>query len=168
MGLTIRKAYDSPEAIRELFTEYTAILVAGDSNYWFESGECHDVEIAHNVFTDACLGSYYQFCDGVISISPVVPKPRTDLPYHKNIRIHDNLFDTVGVPVLYAFSCGGLEFTNNRIFKSYASTKWHQNDCRIKLRYCVDADVSGNEWIGKFDFGNEVILDGENLNIITE
>ena len=30
MGLTIRTAYDSPEEIRELFTEYTAILVAGD------------------------------------------------------------------------------------------------------------------------------------------
>ena len=30
MGLVIRSAYDSPERIRELFTEYTALLVKGD------------------------------------------------------------------------------------------------------------------------------------------
>lgn len=30
MSLVIRSAYDSPEEIRRLFTEYTAILVAGD------------------------------------------------------------------------------------------------------------------------------------------
>ena len=129
----------------------SAILVAGDSNYWFESGECHDVEIAHNVFTDACLGSYYQFCDGVISISPVVPKPRADLPYHKNIRIHDNLFDTVGVPVLYAFSCGGLEFTNNRIFKSPSCPSAENRDgAQIRLVSCVDVTVKDNQWIGGF------------------
>lgn len=30
MSVTIRPAYDSPDEIRQLFTEYTAILVAGD------------------------------------------------------------------------------------------------------------------------------------------
>ena len=47
----------------------SAILVAGDSNYWYESGECHDVEICGNTFTDTCLSSMYQFCDGMISIN---------------------------------------------------------------------------------------------------
>lgn len=126
----------------------SAILVAGDSNYWFESGACHDVEIAHNVFTDACLGSKYQFCNGVISICPVVPQPDIDKPYHRNVRITDNVFDTVGVPVLYAFSCAELTFSNNRIFKSPSAAGGEADG--IRLSYCNNVSVSKNEWIGLF------------------
>ena len=127
----------------------SAILVAGDANYWFESGACHDVEIARNVFTDACLGSEYQFCDGVISICPVVPQPDVDTPYHKNIRITDNVFDTVGVPVLYAFSCERLDFSNNRIFKSPSFVTSEAE--RIKLSYCSSVVIAKNKWFGQFD-----------------
>jgi hypothetical protein len=126
----------------------SAILVAGDSNYWFESGACYDVEIARNVFTDACLGSEYQFCNGIISICPVVPQPDIDKPYHKNVRITDNVFDTVGVPVLFAFSCADIVFCNNRIFKS-PSLKVDEK-AKIKLSYCNNVSVSKNEWIGLF------------------
>ena len=127
----------------------SAILVAGDSNYWFESGACRNVEISRNVFTDACLGSEYQFCDGVISICPVVPRPDVDKPYHKNIRITDNVFDTVGVPVLSAFSCENLDFSNNRIYKSpsYSVAKI----AKIKLSYCNNVSVAKNDWIGQFN-----------------
>ena len=126
----------------------SAILLSGDSNYWFESGACHDIEISRNVFTDACLGSKYQFCDGVISISPVVPRPESDKPYHKNIRITDNIFDTVGVPVLSAFSCTDLAFCNNLIFKS-PSLKMDET-AKIKLSYCNNVSVAQNKWIGLF------------------
>ena len=126
----------------------SAILVAGDSNYWFESGACHDVEISRNVFTDACLGSIYQFCDGVISICPVVPRPDADKPYHKNVRITDNVFDTVGAPVLAAFSCEDLTFSGNRIFKSPSC---HTDEtAQIKLSYCNNVSVANNDWIGQF------------------
>ena len=128
----------------------SAILVAGDSNEWFESGECHDVEIRNNVFTDACLSSMYQFCEGVISICPVVPEPKTEIPYHKNIRITDNIFDCAETPVLYAFSCDGLTFARNRILKSPAAEKWHPANWRMKLSYCRDVVLEQNEWIGLF------------------
>lgn len=136
----------------------SAILVAGDSNYWFESGECNDVEISHNVFTDACLGSIYQFCDGVISICPVVPAPELDKPYHKNIRITGNVFDTVGVPVLYAYSCAGLEFTGNRIFKSPSAALAENDPRQLRLSYCNGVTVRDNLWVGM----GEVSCDGEN------
>lgn len=129
----------------------SAILVAGDSNHWFESGECHSVEISRNVFTDACLSSIYQFCDGVISICPVVPEPDTDKPYHKNIKITDNVFDTVGVPVLYAFSCLNLEFSNNRIFKSPSNPQNAKQDTPIRLSYCNRVCIEDNQWIGNFN-----------------
>jgi hypothetical protein len=129
----------------------SAILVAGDSNYWFESGECHDVEISHNVFTDACLRSKYQFCDGVISVCPVVPKPELDKPYHKNVRIAENVFDTVGEPVLSALSCANLSFTGNRIFKSPSSSKPVEDKPQISLSYCNGVSVCDNQWIGDFE-----------------
>ena len=48
MGLTIRTAYDSPEEIRELFTEYTAILVAGDPAFQhYLDLQNYDREIEH-------------------------------------------------------------------------------------------------------------------------
>ncbi len=137
----------------------SAILVAGDSNYWFESGECNDVEIRDNVFTDRCLSAMYQFCQGIISICPVVPEPLTSRPYHKNIRIIDNIFDSADTPVLYACSCGGLTFSENRIFKSYSADKWHPGDFGIKLSYCRDTVLKDNEWIGKFNFGQLAVTE---------
>ncbi len=129
----------------------SAILVAGDSNYWFESGECHDVEISDNVFTDLCLSSMYQFCDGIISICPVVPKPEAELPYHKNIRIFGNKFDSPATPVLYAYSVGGLEFKDNIIFISPAAEKWHPTDTWMKLCYCRDVSIKDNTFVGECD-----------------
>lgn len=142
----------------------SAILVAGDSNYWFESGECHDVEISHNVFTDACLGSKYQFCNGIISITPVVPTPDVDKPYHKNIRITENVFDTAGAPVLFSFSCERLVFRNNRIFKSPSSPKVTEAKAPIQLSYCKDASISENQWIGHFDLLECAVDHCENVN----
>ena len=128
----------------------SAILVAGDSNYWFESGECHDVEICDNVFTDACLSSMYQFCEGMISICPVVPEPDVKTPYHKNIRIHHNVFDTPDTLVLYAFSTDGLTFCDNRIYRSTCAEKWHPGEHLIKLSHSRNVDIRDNLWVGPF------------------
>ncbi|MBQ9806942.1 MAG: right-handed parallel beta-helix repeat-containing protein [Clostridia bacterium] len=133
----------------------SAILVAGDSNYWFESGACCDVEITRNIFTDDCLSSMYQFCHGVISICPVVPKPMREKPYHTNIRITDNRFDSADVPVLYAFSCEKLLFAKNRIFKSPSAGKLREANHAVNLSYCSDVLIEKNEWIGGFgDFAS--------------
>ena len=110
--------------------------MSGDSNYWFESGECHDVEITGNIFTDKCLSAGYRFREGVIGIAPVIPSPELDLPFHKNIRIHNNVFDYADTPVLYAFSCEGLSFRENCIFRSPVGDACRTIDRRMYLRYC--------------------------------
>ena len=128
-----------------------AILVAGDSNYWFESGECHDVEIWDNVFTDACLTSTYQFGEGVISVCPVVPEPLTDRPFHKNIRVHHNTFDTADTPVLYAFSAANITFEHNRIYRSPAAEPWHPKaKGLIRFDHCLQGTVRDNLFVGPF------------------
>ena len=141
-----------PVVIRNNYFESSgaAILVAGDSNHWFESGECHDVEICGNVFADSCLSSMYQFCSGMISICPVVPAPDLATPYHKNIRIHDNIFDSPDVPVLYGFSCAGLSFTHNRIYRSPRAEKWHPGNALMRLEYCPGAVIEENTVTGDF------------------
>lgn len=141
-----------------------AILVAGDSNGWFESGECHDVTIKGNVFTQNCLSSMYQFCEGVISVCPVVPKPRIDKPYHKNIKIINNVFDSASVPALYAFSCKDLVFSGNKIFGSPSAHKWHPCENIMKLEYCLDATISDNIFVGETELSlNPKIENCENV-----
>lgn len=137
----------------------TAILVAGDANYWYESGECHDVEIKNNVFTDACLSSEYQFCEGIISICPEIPVPELDKPFHKNIRIIENVFDTDNKTVVYGFSCLGLTFAGNRIYKSTWTSKTNAAEAAIRLRYCSSVVIKDNCWIGKFDYEKKLLAD---------
>ena len=146
----------------------SAILVAGDSNYWFESGECHDVEITDNVFTDVCLSSMYQFCDGMISICPVVPEPDVNLPFHKHIRITGNTFDSPDTPVLYAYSCADLTFIGNRIFHSPCAPKWHPGDWRIKLDHVKGAVLTENLWVGDFGGLSHCIKADSCENIIAD
>lgn len=145
----------------------SAILVAGDANGWFESGECHDVEIAGNVFTDSCLSSMYQFCEGVVSVCPVVPDPKPDKPFHKNIRIHDNIFDSPDVPLLYGFSCDGLRFENNRITKSPRAERWHPGRALIRLRHVRGAVVRGNIWTGHFTL-DRISADPDTCTLTTD
>lgn len=143
----------------------SAILIPGIADNfddWFESGECHDVEIRNNIFSDKCLTSAYQFTEGVISISPKMSDPDIDKPYHKNIAIYDNVFDVAETPLLHAFSCKNLSFKNNRIFKSPSADRWHQNQSFITLKYCVDADIKNNDFVGEFK--NKILK--ENCNNI--
>ncbi len=156
-----------PVLIAENYFESSgsAILMAGDLLDWHESGPCYDVEIRDNVFTDRCLTSMYQYCEGVICIHPQVPEADVNTPYHRNIRITNNIFDTADTTVLYAISCGGLTFADNRIYKSYAAPKWHPGEAAIELHYCREGALSHNKWIGKFGF--ERILDMECCEMIS-
>ena len=128
----------------------SAILVAGDSNGWYESGECHDVEICGNTFTDTCLSSMYQFCEGIISVCPVIPTPDVKMPYHKNIRIHHNVFDTPDTPVLYCLSTDGLTFNDNIIYRSTCSEKWHPGQHLFNLTHSRNVDIRDNTWVGLY------------------
>lgn len=122
----------------------SAILISGDANGWYESGAVKDVTIRNNTFNDSCLTSMYQFCEGIISISPVIPKPEAAKPFHRNIRIEDNTFHPFDYPVLYAFSTDGLTFTNNKIIRSTRFAPFHKTKYMFKFDYCKKIVVSKN------------------------
>lgn len=141
-----------------------AIFVAGDSNGWYESGAVKDVTIRRNQFID-CNSSSYQFCDAVISIHPEVPQP-SKVPFHRNIRITENVFTTFDPAVLWAISVDGLTFQNNKIiasstFKSYLGRKEG-----LTLINCENVKVSGNMLDPLFK-GRTALVQGGNPETIS-
>ena len=126
----------------------SAILIAGDANGWYESGAVNDVTITNNIFWDACMTSMYQFCEGIISIYPIVPKVDPQKPYHRNITIERNTFHAFDYPVLYALSVDGIRFTKNRIVRSHKFEPFHERKHCLTFEACKNAEVSGNFFEG--------------------
>jgi hypothetical protein len=138
-------------------TSGSAILIAGDANYWFESGAVKDVTIRNNTFKAPCNSSPYQFCEAVISIMPEIPKPDSSKPFHRNITIESNRFFPSDYPVLYAFSVAGLRFINNHIERSYLYQPWHSSKHMIVANACKQVQITGN-FMGKDVLGRDVEL----------
>ncbi|MBS1705177.1 MAG: right-handed parallel beta-helix repeat-containing protein [Armatimonadetes bacterium] len=121
----------------------SAILIAGDANGWYESGAVTDVLIQKNLFEN-CLTSDYQFCEGIISIDPEIPKEGGPA-FHRNIRILDNTFLTFQNSVLWAKSVDGLEFSRNRIKGSRSYVPWHPTKEGFTFIDCQNVRVTGNQ-----------------------
>lgn len=147
----------------------SGILIAGDANYWYESGACTDVIIRNNHFNE-CVSSMYQFCEGIISICPEIPQPALDKPFHRNIRITDNTFTAFDYSVLYALSVDGLEFSNNRIIRSYMYEPYNKHHHMINLEYCQNVRIENNTLIGEVlgqDIHTKGMNSGDNLEEVT-
>jgi len=137
----------------------SAILIAGDANQWFESGGVKDVLIRNNHFTDECLTSMYQFCEGVISIYPEIPEIDPAQPcFHRNIRIENNLFNLYDYPVLYARSVDNLSFSGNTLTRSHLYEPWHPRKVSITLEACKNVNINNNQ-IGSDILGKNIRLD---------
>jgi hypothetical protein len=122
----------------------SAILIAGDANFWFESGAVNDVLIRGNEFRSPCLTSMYQFCEAVVSICPEIPKPVNTAFFHRNIRIVDNEFQMFDYPALYAFSVDGLTFADNRLVRSRDFEPFHSRKDGLTFKNCRNITISGN------------------------
>ena len=125
-----------------------AILIAGDANYWYESGAVTDLIIRRNVFEAPCLTSMYQFCEAIISVCPEIPQLDPAHPFHQNIRVEDNVFHLFDFPVLYAKSVDGLAFSNNRMTRSRRFTPFHYRQATLTLEACHDVRIVGNRLEG--------------------
>jgi hypothetical protein len=127
----------------------SAILIAGDANYWYESGAVKDVLISNNTFNETCNTSMFQFCEAIISIYPEIPKADSTKPFHRNIRIVNNRFNPFDYPVLYAKSAEGLVFNDNIIKRSTRFNPMHPRKFMITLEACKKIEVKGNNFIGE-------------------
>jgi hypothetical protein len=128
-------------------TAGSAILIEGDIKDWFEAGGVTDLLIRRNVFED-CLSSaepgIWNWGEAVICITPSHQPASADTePYHRNIRIEDNIFRFYDYPLLYARSVRGLKFRNNRIIRT---NTWPQHGRKVNfyLDGCREVEISGN------------------------
>jgi hypothetical protein len=137
----------------------SAILIAGDANYWYESGAVRDVTIRGNVFGPACLSSPYQFGEGIVSILPEIPRPDPAFPFHRNIRIEGNEFHPADYPVLYAKSVDGLSFADNRLIRSRVREPVHPRKATLTFEACRRVRVEGNRFEGDV-LGRNIVLAG--------
>jgi hypothetical protein len=135
----------------------SAILIAGDANYWYESGAVRDVTIRGNVFGPACLSSPYQFGEGIVSILPEIPAPDPAFPFHRNVRIEDNEFHPSDYPVLFAKSVDGLSFSGNRIVRSRHHEPAHARKETLTFEACRRVRVEGNRLEGDV-LGRNIVL----------
>lgn len=122
-----------------------AILIAGDANQWYESGAVKDVLIKGNEFRYICMSSMYQFCQAVITVEPEIPELDPQRPFHRNIRIENNSFDTFDAPIVYAKSVNGLTFTSNKITRSYKLKPFHARKDAFTLEGCKNVTIDNNE-----------------------
>jgi len=131
-------------------TAGTAILIEGDTDFWFESGANTDVSINNNVFED-CLtsgcekGHGTEWGEAIISITPS-HRPENDKtePYHKNIKIKNNTFKTFDIPLVHARSVRGLTFNNNEVIRTYTYKPYAWQNCSFLLDGCREVNISGN------------------------
>lgn len=128
----------------------TAILIEGDIDVWFESGANGNVDIYGNVF-DNCLtsgnreGGRWQWGDGIITITPSHRPVDAQAPaYHRNIRIHDNVFRMFDTSIMRACSVDGLQFKRNTIVRTYDYKPYTYYKDSFTLEGCRNVVIKGN------------------------
>jgi len=124
-----------------------SIAIAGDVNYWFESGNVTDLVIRGNHFIDGCTGNFDQ---SIITFEPVILNPElAEKPFHKNVLIEDNIFETFDNPILEVFSVNNLVFRNNTIKRTNTLKPLFPDEPAIHVRYSDYITVKGNKYEGE-------------------
>lgn len=137
-------------------TAGAAILIEGDTNYWYESGGCENVQIRNNIFED-CFTSGPEWGEAVITVTPSCkPVSDTNYCYHRNISIEHNIFKHYDYGLIYARSVKNLHFKDNIVQRTW-TYKPFVRKVMFYLDGCKGADFSGNI------YGNDVL----GLNIET-
>lgn len=130
-------------------TSGTAILLCGDSNGWYETGSCRDIQIRNNTFINA-LTNQFQFTNAVISIYPEIPDLKNQKQYfHSGIKIENNVFETFDKPLLYAKSVDGITFSHNKIKTNTDYPAFHWNKKEIFFERVINANIKNNKINGK-------------------
>lgn len=136
-----------------------AILIEGDTRLWYESGAVSDVLIKNNVFEN-CYTSGDNITDypwgwgeAPVTVTPsILPDSLHDEPYHRNIRIRDNVFMQFDYPILYARSVDGISFVRNSVKRTYDYKPYYRkynfvfDGCR-KVRF--SANGFSDDFLGK-------------------
>jgi hypothetical protein len=129
----------------EFASMMSGLLVAGDVNYWFESGPVNDFTLRNNKFTNCCT-------DGrgstVIYIGPeLMDKSTTSGYYHKNITIEGNTIKAFDNGIIFAQSVENLAIRNNTIEQTFDFEPIFPEKPTIELKLCRNVLIENNEYL---------------------
>jgi len=134
---------------RFLNLRMSAICIAGDMNFWFESGGVKDVTIRNNYFLDCCT-SGEAICGSIVHIAPIFPHPeKTDHCYHNNILIENNTIETFDNSFIDALSVNGLIVKGNTIKQTNTFKPLLPGKSNIDIKYCKNVVIEHNKYKGK-------------------
>ena len=126
----------------------SAVVLAGDSADWFESGHCRDVEISGNVISNCLIAGYgrHGHANGIVSVDPVIRDPSAQKDYcHSNIRIFGNTFFTHDVTLLFARSATGLVWSNNVVNVNGDLSSWNRPSFVLERCGTFAADIRNGQ-----------------------
>ena len=115
-------------------TPGAAILIAGDANFWFESGAVRDVTIRGNTFDNCNFGVWGRAC---IDVQPEIrPEHRGGPAYHRDVVVEENLFRAFDGRLARVECVDGLVFRNNRVVRSTDYPPQHTAATPVQHDHC--------------------------------
>ena len=117
------------------------ILLEGDANVWHESNGVRNVRIVGNHFIDTNPMAE------MIRISPLFKDKSVvlDKPYHRNIVIEGNTFETLSPYLMQAAHSAELIFRNNKIVRAKGFQAGDGKQAAYELTNCQDFTIEGND-----------------------
>lgn len=123
-----------------------AIAIAGDMNFWFESGNVTDLVIRNNHFIDHCSGGSEQ---AVITFEPMILEPgERAKPFHRNVLVENNLFETFDHAIVEGYSVDGFTFRNNTVRQTNTFEPLWPEKAALNFSFSENIQISEN----KFEF----------------
>ncbi len=115
-GLLLTSAGDVLVRKNVFKTAGSAILIEGDSNYWFESGATRHIVVEQNQFIDCAYVP--DWGNAPIQVSPSAKKYVQGQRYHKYLELRDNEFYCFDDRILWAQNIEEIHMSGNKIFQT--------------------------------------------------
>lgn len=128
----------------------SAILLRGETHFWFESGAVEDVLIQNNTFENcADCGTRH----AVLYVTPRLGKQFDPTQtYDRNIRFINNTINSFNPRVIWADRVEGLLVKGNRIIRNTEKEPIFPRDPVYELVNCRNVRIEDNLYSGKAPF----------------
>ena len=128
----------------------SAILLRGETHFWFESGAVEDVLIQNNIFENcADCGTQH----AVLYITPRLGKQFDGTQaYDRNIRFINNTINSFNPRVIWADRVDGLLVKSNRIVRNTEKEPIFPRDPVYEFMNCRNIRIENNQYFGMKPF----------------
>lgn len=122
------------------------IVICGDANYWYESGNTNDITIRNNRFRDLATGGHSP--QAVLQIDPMISREgrSDDFFYHRKISFVGNTVETFDSQLIYALSTGDLEIRDNVFIDTGTFPPLFGDLAAIDVLNCGKVTIRGNDF----------------------